>query len=199
MPSESPLTDPSVETALVFAARLHAGQTRKGTDIPYITHPVSVAHLVYENGGTRDQIIGALLHDTVEDCGGLPVLEDIRETFGEMVADIVDWCTDSCTQEKTSWRERKENHLARLTEAPNVVNLVASSDKLHNASSVLSSYRELGEPLWNRFRGGREGSLWYYRAMTDMLAKKQATNVTARLQSVVAELEALARANPDRP
>ena len=110
------LTD-SVERALIFAARKHEGQTRKGSDTPYITHPVAVAAMVHEAGGGEDAVVAALLHDTVEDCGGLPVLEEIRTTFGETVAAIVDALTDSYDQDREKWQVRKERYIAHIATA----------------------------------------------------------------------------------
>src|SRR5207244_460094 len=100
--------------AFQFAADKHAGQTRKASTIPYIAHLMGVASLVLEAGGDEDLAIAALLHDVVEDCGGAPMLEEIRRRFGSRVAHIVDGCTDAYTSPKPSWRERKEQYLKRL-------------------------------------------------------------------------------------
>src|SRR5579862_7262399 len=94
--------------ALVFAAEKHAGQTRKASTIPYIAHLMGVASLVLEAGGDEDLAIAALLHDVVEDCGGAPILAEVRRRFGPRVAKVVDGCTDSDTTPKPPWRQRKE-------------------------------------------------------------------------------------------
>jgi (p)ppGpp synthase/HD superfamily hydrolase len=179
------------ENALEYAARLHRDQRRKGTNIPYITHLLAVASIVGENGGTEDEVIAALLHDGPEDQGGLPTLEDIRGRFGDRVAEIVDGCTDTYEVPKPPWRERKERYLAHLADAPNSVRLVSSADKLHNARAVLSDYRILGEDLWTRFNGGKEGTLWYYRAVVDTL--RGGSPIVEELDRVVVDLGTLSR------
>ena len=178
-----------LESALIVASRLHKDQTRKGTSIPYITHLLAVASIVGENGGTEDEVVAALLHDAPEDQGGEATLGDIRARFGDGVAEIVDGCTDTYEDPKPPWRERKERYLAHLAGASNSVRLVSSADKLHNARAVLSDYREHGEDLWARFNGGKEGTLWYYRAVVDTL--RGDGPVTEELDRVVTELETL--------
>ncbi len=178
------------EDALVYAARLHRDQTRKGTGIPYVTHLLAVAAIVGENGGTEDEVVAALLHDAPEDAGGESRLAEIRSRFGDAVADVVAGCTDTYERAKPPWRERKEAYLAHLAGAPAPVRLVSAADKLHNARSVLADYRNIGEDLWARFNGGREGTLWYYRAVTDTLAGDGP--VADELGRVVAEMERLA-------
>lgn len=175
--------------ALLFAARLHAGQARKGTDIPYIAHLMSVASLVIESGGDEDESIAALLHDAVEDQGGAPAREEIRRRFGDRVTAIVDGCTDTDQIPKPPWRPRKEAYLAHLRHASPSVRLVTAADKLHNARTVLADYRASGESVWERFTGGREGTLWFYRALTDTLLEAGASPLIEELNRVVTELE----------
>jgi (p)ppGpp synthase/HD superfamily hydrolase len=179
--------------ALEYASRLHKDQCRKGTRVPYITHLLAVAAIVGENGGTENEVVAALLHDAPEDQGGEATLEDIRARFGDEVAEIVAGCTDTYEDPKPPWRERKESYVAHLADASDSVRLVSSADKLHNARTVLSDYRALGEVLWDRFNGGREGTLWYYRAIVDVLRNKDP--VVEDLDRVVTELERLARAH----
>ena len=157
------------ERALPYAARLHRDQVRKGTSTPYITHLLAVASIVGENGGTEDEVVAALLHDAPEDQGGEARLEEIQARFGDGVAEIVDGCTDTYENPKPPWRERKERYLAHLAGASESVRLVSSADKLHNARTVLSDYRLLGEDLWTRFNGKKAGTLWYYRAIVGTL------------------------------
>ena len=177
------------ENALEYAARLHRNQCRKGTNIPYITHLLAVASIVGENGGTEHEVVAALLHDGPEDQGGIPILEGIRARFGDEVAELVDGCSDTYEDPKPPWRERKERYLAHLAEAPDPVRLVSSADKLHNARAVLSDYRKLGEDLWTRFNGGKEGTLWYYRAVVDTL--QGGGPIVEELDRVVVDLETL--------
>jgi (p)ppGpp synthase/HD superfamily hydrolase len=183
------------ERALLYASRLHKDQVRKGTSIPYITHLLAVASIVGENGGTEDEVVAALLHDAPEDQGGEATLREIRARFGDEVAEIVDGCTDTYEDPKPLWRERKERYLAHLASASDSVRLVSSADKLHNARTVLSDYRLLGEDLWTRFNGKREGTLWYYRAIVDTLPGKGP--IVEELDRVVTELDVLSdKPNP---
>ena len=177
------------EQALPYAARVHRDQVRKGTSTPYVTHLLAVASIVGENGGTEDEVVAALLHDAPEDQGGEARLGEIRARFGDGVAEIVDGCTDTYETPKPPWRERKERYLAHLGDASGSVRLVSSADKLHNARAVLSDYRLVGEGLWTRFNGGKEGTLWYYRAVVDTL--RDDGPVVEDLDRVVTELEAV--------
>ncbi len=153
------------EEALVFAARLHRGQTRKATDIPYVTHLLAVAAFVGEAGGTEDEAIAALLHDAVEDQGGQSTLDAIRARFGDTVADIVWGCSDTDVTPKPPWRARKEAYIAHLEHASPSVLLVSCADKLHNARSLVTDVRAHGPTVWDRFTGGRDGSLWNLEAL----------------------------------
>jgi (p)ppGpp synthase/HD superfamily hydrolase len=184
---------PSFEEAFRFAAEKHATQTRKKTDVPYISHLMSVAALVLEAGGDEDQTIAALLHDVVEDCGGEPVLEDVRQRFGDRVAKIVAGCTDAYTIPKPAWKQRKLDYLEVLRRADDDVRLVSAADKLHNVRTILADYRTEGDAVWERFSGRRDGTLWYYRAVLDVLTGGNPNRLVGELQRVVTELETLAR------
>lgn len=180
--------------ALEYAVQLHERQRRKGSDTPYIAHLLSVTAIVLEHGGSEDEAIAALLHDAVEDQGGAPVREEIRRRFGPTVTAIVDGCSDSETIPKPPWRERKEAFLAQLPAAGRSVHLVSAADKLHNARALFDDYREHGESLWERFNGGRAGTLWYYRAVTDALVSAIPGPLVQKLERAVAELERVAAA-----
>jgi len=188
-----PLSD-RFYAALDYAARLHGGQQRKGTAVPYVSHLMAVASLVLEHGGDEDEAIAALLHDAVEDQGGRETAADIDARFGRRVAEIVAGCTDADTQPKPPWRPRKEAHLARLRDSSPSVRLVVTADKLHNARSITLEYRASGEALWSRFSGGREGTLWYYRAAVEALTAagpERGSALLRELARVVEELERL--------
>ena len=192
--------------ALVYAARLHREQPRKGRDIPYIGHLLGVASLVLEAGGDEEMAIAALLHDAVEDQGGHPRLEEIKKIFGERVAHIVHGCTDSYEidpDRKPPWCERKEKYVAHVEEeADRDVRLVAAADKVHNARAILSEHYQVGDAVFERFAGKKQGTLWYYRALLDAFraaesrdgdADEEAANSRKRLLDelarVVEELE----------
>lgn len=180
------------EEALVYAARLHAGQARKGTSIPYIAHLLAVAAIVLEHGGNEDEAIAALLHDAIEDQGGAATRAEIRRRFGETVVQIVDGCSDAETMPKPPWRPRKEAYLAHLRQASPSVRLVSAADKLHNARAILADYRAIGDTLWQRFSGRKEGTLWYYRSVVGSLRAAGTTPLVEELARVVAELERIA-------
>ncbi len=180
------------EDALTFAARLHAGQCRKGTTIPYVSHLLGVASIALEHGANEDEAIAALLHDAVEDQGGAATQEIIRRRFGDAVAQIVDGCTDSSTTPKPPWRERKEAYIAHLHDASEPVRLVSASDKLHNARAILRDYRRMGDALWSRFNGGKEGTLWYYHALLEAFMDAGPSPLGQELGRVVSKIERLA-------
>lgn len=184
---------PRFEEALVYATRLHAQQFRKGTDVPYVAHLLAVAALVLENGGNEDEVIAALLHDAIEDQGGAATREEIRRRFGDTVTAIVDGCTDTDHNPKPPWQQRKEAYVKHLQTASKSVLLVSSADKLHNARTILDDYRLIGDAVWDRFSGGKQGTLWYYRALVDSLKETGASKLIGELERVVTELERLAK------
>jgi (p)ppGpp synthase/HD superfamily hydrolase len=180
------------EEALPFAARLHRDQVRKGSKAPYVSHLLGVAAIVLEHGGNEDEAIAALLHDAVEDQGGAPMLIAIRERFGDEVAAIVEGCTDT----KPPWRPRKEAYVAHVASASPSVRLVSAADKLHNARSILDDYRSHGDAVWDRFSGGKQGTLWYYRALVEAFRSHGVTPLLEELDRVVREIERLASPGP---
>ena len=175
--------------AFVFAAEKHAGQTRKASTIPYIAHLMGVASLVLEFGGDEEMAIAALLHDVVEDCGGKPMLKEVRRRFGSRVAKIVEGCTDSDTDPKPPWRERKGTYIRHLKMADAETRLVSAADKLNNVRSILSDRREVGESVWSRFQGGRQGTLWYYRALLEEFLRGKPNRLIRELDLAIRELE----------
>lgn len=179
--------------ALQFALKLHGEQTRKGTDIPYVSHLLGVASIVLEHGGSEDEAIAALLHDAGEDAGGQATIDDIRHRFGDTVADLVLGCTDTLEEPKPDWRIRKEAYIAHLAEADRSMCLVSAADKLHNARSIEHDYRMLGESLWIRFRGGKDGTLWYYRTLTEAFQSKELGSLVDDLNAVVTRIEQMSQ------
>jgi (p)ppGpp synthase/HD superfamily hydrolase len=178
--------------AFDFAFEKHAGQMRKASSIPYIAHLMAVASLVLEFGGDEDMAISALLHDVVEDCGGAPMLKEIKRRFESRVAKIVDGCTDSDTYPKPPWQARKEAYIRHLKTADGETRLVSAADKLHNARAIVADYREVGESVWARFSGGREGTLWYYRTLLQEFLRHKPNRLVRELEITVCELESLA-------
>lgn len=159
---------PRFTKAISLAARAHEGQNRKGTPIPYITHPVAVAGLVAAFGGDEDQQIGGLLHDVLED-GGPQFAEEIERDFGSRVLAIVRGCTDGtpdATGQKAPWAERKKAYLAHLAEAGSDVHMVSGSDKLSNARAILDDLLTIGPAVFDRFTAKKDGTLWYYEELS---------------------------------
>ncbi|MFM8322898.1 MAG: HD domain-containing protein [Chloroflexota bacterium] len=185
---------PRFDEALLYASRLHRDQLRKGSQVPYLAHLMGVSALVIEDGGDEDQAIAGLLHDAVEDQGGQPTLDEIRRRFGERVAFIVAGCTDSFESPKPPWRERKERYLAHLRQAPPDVRRVSLADKLYNARAILDDLLRSGEQVWERFRGGKDGSLWYYRTLAEEFRSDQ-TPMAAQLIWVVEKIDQIARSS----
>ena len=174
--------------ALKFAARLHAKQTRKGSDTPYISHLLAVAAITLEHGATESEAIAALLHDAVEDQGGQETLVEIRRRYGKRVARIVAACSDTDQLPKPPWRERKDAYIEHLQTAPYSVRLVVAADKLHNARHLLAGYRIRQDELWSDFKGGRDGTLWYYDAVVESL-KAAAQPDEDRLKAIIDEID----------
>lgn len=152
------------------ANELHATQTRKGTDVPYLTHLMAVAALVGEYGGDEDLVIAALLHDAVEDQGGVSTLTAIRTEFGEHIAKLVEAASDTDEVPKPPWRARKEAHIAKIRNAAPDLRLLVAADKLHNVTTLARDCEADGIATLDRFNGGREGTLWFYRAIHEALA-----------------------------
>ena len=148
------LTD-RFDRALLYATHVHGGQVRKGTSTPYIAHLLAVAATVLEYGGNEDMAIAALLHDAVEDQGGEQRLLDIRNRFGDRVADIVHGCSDTVAapgQQKENWHIRKQGYINHLRRVDTDTLLVSLSDKVHNARSILRDHNpQVGPTVWDRF------------------------------------------------
>lgn len=185
--------------ALALAAEAHRGQVRKGTAIPYIAHPMAVAALVLEFGGSEEQVIAALLHDAIED-GGTAFAARIGGAFGPAVLAMVEACSDGTAEGKAvattvearraDWRLRKDRYLAHLqaTPAGSPALLVSACDKLHNAHAVMEDLQHLGAGVFERFTGGRDGTLWYYTRVAEIFAGKGVVPA-ARLARVVAAMQ----------
>ena len=177
--------------ALVFASQLHAKQTRKRSGIPYIAHLLGVASLVIEDGGSEDEAIAALLHDAVEDQGGLKTFEDIRKKFGETVADIVLEVSDSYAEPKLPWRVRKEAYIQSIGQASQSAIRVSLADKVYNARSIVQDLRLEGNTAWDKFNGGKEGTLWYYDRLIAAFKKRGPSLLLSELTRVVDQMHGL--------
>ena len=179
-------------SACELANNLHINQYRKGTDVPYISHLLAVTALVIEAGGDEDLAIAALLHDAVEDQGGIDLLYRIKEEFGSRVAHIVKGCSDSIEIPKPPWIERKQNYLQYLKTADRDVLLVSQADKLHNARSILHDLLYHGEATWEIFKGGKEGTLWYYQCLLEIFQERWNTHLVDEFYETLTRIRCLA-------
>lgn len=179
------------ERGLEFAAKRHKGHLRKGTSIPYIAHLLQVAGIVMEYGGNEVQAVAALLHDVVEDQKA--TLVEVREDFGPEIATIVEGCSDTDQAEKEEWWQRKRTYIEAIAKKGPEVRLVSAADKLHNARAILKDYRTDGDAVFQRFKGKKAGTIWYYRALIDAF---RATNTEEalidELNRTLTEIERLA-------
>lgn len=185
------------DEALAFASELHREQLRKIGRVPYLSHLLRVAGLALDFGASEDVAIAALLHDAVEDCGGMETAKAIRERFGDLVADVVLETSDSTTADatrKAPWRERKEAYLARLRTGSDAAALVSGCDKLDNVASLTRALRIAGgETTLSRFKGGPSDLIWYYESVAAALTER-GTLVADELTVAIERLkETLAR------
>ncbi len=183
------------EKALVYATRIHGGQLRKKTRIPYIAHILGVTAIAMEYGANETETIAALLHDAVEDAGGEKRLRDIEKKFGKVVAKIVDGCTDTYETPKPPWMERKKRYIEHILQDSNSsTRLVSASDKLHNTRAILAELRRVGLEVFDRFAGKKDGTLWYYRTLvTAFRHHGDHKDLIDELDRVVTEIEKLCR------
>jgi (p)ppGpp synthase/HD superfamily hydrolase len=192
--ASTPSLGPRFTKALGLAYELHAGQTRKGSGVPYFGHLLGVTSIVIETGSSEDEAIAALLHDAAEDQGGRETIERIRAEFGDDVAEVVESCSDSLGDPKPPWTERKRTYLEHLEEASASALKVSLADKLHNARTIVVDYRDVGEELWERFNADRDQVLAYYRALAATFSRLTPGALATELAVTVGELDALVAA-----
>lgn len=181
------MTSPLVG-AFEYAARIHAGHAKFGA-FPLIAHLLAVTAIVIEHGGDETAAIGALLHDAAEEAGGRSRLDDIRARFGGDVAEIVEGCTDSLDGgEADDWRELKSRYIAKIPATSAATQLVSAADKLHNIRALVML--DKADPaIWDRIKGGREGRLWYYRALLGAYRAAGPNPVIPTLACALGQLE----------
>jgi (p)ppGpp synthase/HD superfamily hydrolase len=177
-----------LEQSILLATKAFSGITRKGTDIPYVTHLFCVMANVAEHGGDEDLCIAAVLHDYLEDIPGSSVSQ-LAAQFGDRVAGIVLAVSDSTVLPKPPWRDRKERFLARLGGESEDVKLICAADKLHNVRSLLRDLKRDGISTLDRFSGGRDGTLWYYTQVVKVLSEGWDHPLCDELILVVQEFE----------
>lgn len=155
-----------IHQAIIFAAKAHEGQVRKGTDIPYIVHPMEVMQILTENGCDEIVILAGILHDTLEDTPTTP--DDIRRHFGQEVLDLVQ---NESEDKSKSWQERKQNTIDHLTNASKEVQMVCCADKLSNIKSIFADKQALGDAVFDRFNAPKDKVQWYYQGVANALTK----------------------------
>ncbi|GHI00787.1 HD domain-containing protein [Neobacillus kokaensis] len=173
-----------IDKAIQIAGKAHDRQYRKGTDIPYIVHPVGVGMILLK-ARYSDQVVAAgILHDTVEDTE--LTLEDIEREFGHQIAGIVAGCSEP--DKSRSWEERKEHSIEFLKTASIDIRVVACADKLDNIRSIINDYEYYAEEVWIRFKRGREQQKWYYTNIIESLRYKGSFNLVDELEKEVTQL-----------
>ncbi len=180
---------PRFDEAARYAREVHAGQDRKGTGVPYMSHLLGVSSIVLDDGGTEDEAIAALLHDAAEDHGGRARLEDIRSRFGDAVAKIVEDCTDSWDTPKLPWAERKRAYAkhARTLSASSL--RVSAADKVHNTYAILRDLRNEGEEVWERFKAAPDDVLFYYQSLVRAFREAGGGRLVDELERIVRGIE----------
>ena len=173
-----------IEKALKTAAKVHEKQYRKGTDIPYITHPVAVGMILMKAGYSEELVAAGILHDTVEDTD--LSLQDIEQLFGRNIAQIVEGCSEP--DKSLSWEDRKKHTIEYLKSAPEEIRVVACADKLHNIRSIASDIEQFGEQVWGRFKRGKEQQEWYYTHVIESLGLQSNFQLLGELKIEVERL-----------
>ncbi len=158
-----------IEKAVIFAAKAHEKQVRKGTDIPYITHPYMVG-MYLQKAGCSDEVIAAgILHDVLEDTE--TTYEELAEEFGVRVANLV--LAASEEDKSLPWEVRKQQSIDKLKHASMEEVQVIVADKLHNLRSIRTDLNRSGEEVWQRFSRGRQKQHWYYAGIVKVLSHKK--------------------------
>lgn len=159
--------------AFEYAFVHHIGTTRKGTQIPYITHPLDVASILMKNNASEEVIIAGLLHDVIEEEN--VELEELKKQFGEKIAQLVDFATEPAKlregDRKKNWKARKQHTLDHLASATQEEKLLSCADKLANIRDTIHDYNQFGEKLWERFNSTFEQQRWYYRSLCEVFLK----------------------------
>lgn len=164
---------PVFEHALLFSLRAHEGQFRKGNRAPYFSHPMAVSSLVMEYGGSEEQAIAALLHDTIEDCD--VSASELEMEFGRVITKLVTDCTEPLSElGDHSWQERKEAYLAQVAQLSEESLLIVLCDKYHNLHSLWRDLQLRGNVAWKIFREPQTKLQWYYSELESIFRKPDA-------------------------
>ncbi|MDN7226310.1 HD domain-containing protein [Planococcus sp. N064] len=158
-----------IEQAIGFAALKHAGQVRKGTAIPYISHPFAVGMMLQQAGESEIVVAAGILHDTLEDTAATE--EEIRAVFGEQVLLLIKAASEP--DKSRPWEDRKRHTVSKLAARSRDELAIIVADKLHNLRSIQLDLEEIGEAVWSRFNRGKEQQEWYYRGIVNALVGRQ--------------------------
>lgn len=190
-----------INLALKIAAKAHQGQNRKGTDVPYISHPVAVGMIISQYTNDEATIVAGILHDILEDVNPAVYSEtDMRRDFGNLITDIVKDISEPKTagQPKLPWKERKQAYLERLGNSYYFeAYIVAAADKVHNLTDILDDYYQFGDEIWHRFNASKQDILWYYRAVFDLIRNEPVPiELKRHLANLIEELKSIVTTNP---
>ncbi|MGJ5819101.1 HD domain-containing protein [Paludibaculum fermentans] len=174
------MDSPLIFFAIQFAAAAHSGQYRKGTNVPYLIHPMRAAATLLDAGCRETVAVAAMLHDTVEDC--FVTYEQIEALFGAEVAELVRGASEP--DKAASWEHRKEHTIELLRSANEDLLMVAIADKIDNIRSIREDIALRGEDAWKRFRRGREQQRWYYQSLAEVFEQRLTGQPGAGLASV---------------
>jgi myo-inositol-1(or 4)-monophosphatase len=176
-----------LDRAIIFAVKAHAGIERRGKGFPYIVHPMEAMEIVATMTSDQELLAAAVLHDTVEDTD--VTLEQLKDVFGERVASIVAWESDTYEEgvsEEDSWHSRKRDAIKRLADAPLEAKIVALGDKLSNMRAIARDYAKQGDNLWNLFHTkDRKDHEWHYRGLEDSLSVLKDTYAFQEFQQLI--------------
>lgn len=173
------------EKALKFAEKAHEGQTRKGTDLPYVSHPIAVASWLFLADSSPEVVIVGLLHDTIEDTDA--TYEDIEKEFGKKTADLVVGVSEA--DKNDTWFNRKSALVDTIETVAIETVLVKTADNLHNLSSVRDELLERGEAVWDKFNAPKTDQKWYFTSLLEGLKNRVANENDSSLRFLVGEFE----------
>ncbi len=183
----NPLDTHFFDKAVAFATQAHSGTERRGKAYPYIIHPMEAVSIVATITNDPEMLAATLLHDTVEDTD--VTIEQIRELFGNRVADLVQHET-APLDDSLTWREKKTQQIKQLAEAPYDSKVVALGDKLSNMRGIAWDYRKVGDEVWKLFHApnGKDDIAWYYRSLADALSELSGTAAYLEFVNLVEEV-----------
>jgi myo-inositol-1(or 4)-monophosphatase len=190
MKKEKTIDTGLIDRAICFATKAHEGIVRKGSDLPYIIHPLEAMAIVATMTSDQELMAAALLHDVVEDAG--ITIDEISREFGPRVAELVDAETDREVPGLThveSWQQRKQATIDRLAAADRDTQMVALGDKLSNMRAMVRHLRQVGDRLWQRFNEKDPARhAWYYRQLAASLTPLSGTDAYREFTELVEQV-----------